>query len=94
MKQISECPICETGTCNHYFGVCPVCHKTEGYANAGKFHRFYCKEHKTSWSVGSNLFSSWRDQTEAEQRAIWDEIGLNDFENVEPYSAARQGLRG
>src|SRR5262249_7630345 len=48
-------------------------------------HRFYCKEHKTSWCAGSNLFSSWRYQTEAEQRAIWDEIGLNDFEDVKPY---------
>jgi hypothetical protein len=68
-----------------YFGLCPICHKTDGYANAGRSHRFYCKEHKTSWLVGSNLFSSWRDQTEAEQRKIWDEIGLNDFADVEPY---------
>lgn len=86
MKQITECPICKGGNCcKGYFGLCPVCHETDGYANAGRSHRFYCKEHKTSWCVGSNLFSSWCYQTEAEQRAIWDEIGLNDFENVEPY---------
>jgi hypothetical protein len=85
MKQMTECPICKVGECKGYFGLCPVCHETDGYANAGRSHRFYCREHKTSWCVGSNLFSSWRDQTEAEQRAIWDEIGLDDFEDVEPY---------
>ena len=80
------CSICkDEKACTGYFGFCPVCHKNDGYANTGRSHRFYCKEHKTSWSVGSNLFSSWRGQTEAEQRAIWDEIGLNDFEDVEPY---------
>ena len=67
------------------FGLCPVCHKFDGFANAGKSHRFYCKEHKASWLVGSNIFSSWRDQTEEEQRRIWNEIGLNEFADVEPY---------
>jgi|HubBroStandDraft_4_1064222.scaffolds.fasta_scaffold283101_3 hypothetical protein len=67
------------------FGLCPVCHKTDGFANAGRSHRFYCKEHKTSWHVGGNLFSSWRGQTEDEQRRIWNEIGLEDFEDVKPY---------
>ena len=86
MKQITECPICKGGNCcKGFFGLCPVCHETDSCVNAGRSHRFYCKEHKTSWCVGSNLFSSWRGQTEAEQRAIWDEIGLNDFEDVKPY---------
>jgi hypothetical protein len=69
---------------NGYFGLCPICHKADGYANAGAGHRFYCKEHKTSWFVGVNLFD-WREQTEEQQRAIWDEIGLGGFEDVEPY---------
>jgi hypothetical protein len=68
-----------------YFGLCPHCHKNDGYVNAGKSHRFYCKEHKVSWCAGSNLFSSWRHQTEDEQRRIWNEIGLNDFADIEPY---------
>jgi hypothetical protein len=68
-----------------HFGVCPICHKTDGFANAGKSHRFYCRKHRVSWGVGSNLFSSWRNQTEEEQRRIWNEIGLNDFEDVEPH---------
>jgi hypothetical protein len=67
------------------FGVCPICHKYDGHANAGRSHRYYCKEHKTSWCIGSNLFSGWREQTEDEQRQIWDEIGLNNFKDVEPY---------
>jgi hypothetical protein len=67
------------------FGLCPICHKTDGCANAGRSHLFYCKEHKTSWCIGSNLLSSWREQTVEEQHRIWNEIGLNEFEDVEPY---------
>ena len=72
-------------TVEEHFGVCPHCHKTDGYLNAGKSHVFFCKEHKVSWNVGSNLFSSWREQTEEEQRQLWDEIGLETFERIEPY---------
>ena len=45
---------------------------------------FFCREHKKSWDIGSNLFSSWRDETEDEQRAAWDEAGLEDCKRVEP----------
>jgi hypothetical protein len=68
-----------------HFGVCPYCHKFDGWANAGKSHRMYCKEHRVSWYVGANLFGDWRDQTEEEQRRIWAEIGLDDFRHVEPF---------
>lgn len=67
------------------FGLCPTCHKTDGCANVGKSHVFYCQEHKTCWWGGSNIFSSWRDQTKEEQRRIWNEIGLDEFSDVEPY---------
>jgi hypothetical protein len=73
-----------------YFGLCPICHKTDGYANAGRSHTFYCKEHKKSWLIGSNLLDSWRVQTIEEQLKIWDEIGLEEFEDVEPYFYPRQ----
>jgi hypothetical protein len=73
-----------------HFGLCPICHKTDGYANAGRSHRFFCKEHKTSWCVGSNIFSDWRHQTEEEQRRIWNEIGLECFQDVKPYFHPRQ----
>jgi hypothetical protein len=68
----------------NYFGGCPQCGKTDGYANVGKSHWFYCREHRTMWNVGTNLFSSWRDQTEEEQRRIYDEISLGSFTEVEP----------
>ena len=34
--------------------------------------------------IGSNLFSSWREQTEEEQRRIYNEIGLGEFTEVRP----------
>ena len=72
------------------FGLCPICHRTDGYANAGRSHIFYCVEHRASWCVGSNLLSSWREQTETEQRKIWNEIGLKEFQDVKPYFHTRR----
>ena len=66
-----------------YFGVCPICHKTDGYVNVGRTHVFYCKEHKVSWCAGANLFSTWRYETEEEQREAWDKIGLDAFERID-----------
>jgi hypothetical protein len=67
-----------------YFGLCPVCLHTDGYLNIGREHWFFCKEHKTKWCAGSNLFSSWRDDTEDSQRKIFDELNFGSFETVEP----------
>ena len=64
------------------FGVCPECGKTDGYLNTGRTHVFMCKTHRTSWVAGANLFSDWRHETEAEQLAKWDEIGMEDFERM------------
>ena len=71
-------------TTDEYFGGCPECGKNDGYLNTGRTHVFMCKTHRTSWIAGSNLFSSWRNETEAEQRAKWDEVGMEDFKRVEP----------
>jgi hypothetical protein len=82
------CKVCNAAPCNaeqHYWGVCPVCHKTDGFLNAGKTHIFICREHKTRWIVGANLFSSWRDETEEEQRALYDRVGVGEFEEVVPH---------
>jgi hypothetical protein len=68
-----------------FFGLCPYCHRGNGYANAGRSHRAYCREHKVSWLIGSNLFSSWRHETNEQQLAIWSEIGLDDFEDIMPF---------
>jgi len=67
------------------FGVCPTCHKTDGYANAGNTHIFFCIEHRVRWTIGVNLFSSWRDQSEDEQRRIYNPVGLGDFTGVESH---------
>ena len=53
---------------NHYFGGCPYCGDTSGYLNVGRGHIFVCDEHKTAWPIGSNLFSSWREENEE----IWE----------------------
>jgi len=70
------------------FGICPHCGKTDGYVNVGRGHWFFCIEHRVKWYAGSNLFSSWHDETEEEQRRVFDEIGLGFFENDGPYSHA------
>jgi len=72
-----------------YFGLCPVCHRSDGYVNAGSSQYFYCGAHKKAWYAGSNLLSNWRSQTKDEQRRIWAEIGMERFEQVEPYSYPR-----
>src|SRR5215472_15623133 len=68
----------------NYFGGCPQCGKYDGCANVRRSHWFFCKEHKTKWCVGSNLFSSWTEETEEEQRALYYEIGLGSFTEVMP----------
>ena len=63
----------------HYFGACPTCGGCDGYLNVGRSHWFYCEKHKVKWCVGSNLFDSWKDQTEEEQRRLYDEVDLGSF---------------
>lgn len=69
---------------DHYDGGCPVCGGVDGMANVGRTHWYYCLEHKKKWSPGANLYSGWRNQSEEEQRRIYDEIGLSGFEEVVP----------
>ena len=79
------CAACrDEGVCSHYFGVCPECGKSDGYINVSRTHWFFCKAHKTKWCIGANLFSSWREQTEDEQRRDYDEIGMGEFTSVKP----------
>ena len=65
---------------DNYFGVCPACGRTDGCLNIGRVHWFVCHQHKKKWSVGSNLFSSWRDQTEADWEANFHRI--KDYEDI------------
>ena len=67
-----------------HWGFCPDCHRLpNGYVNIGKGHWMVCPECKVYWFVGSNLFSSWRDETEEQQRATYDRMGIADFRRVE-----------
>ncbi len=73
---------------NAHFGVCPDCHKSDGFINLGRGHWFYCAQHKVCWYVGSNLLSSWREQSIDEQRQIFDRLGFETFRRIRERRAA------
>ena len=53
-----------------YFGVCPVCRRGgELMVNFGREHWVVCRRDRVRWCFGENLFSSWRNQSEADYRA-------------------------
>ena len=82
------CQVCGADPCNaanHHFGVCPICHKTDGYLNVGNDHWFLCHTHKTKWAVGANLFSSCMDETPEQQRAEQEKIGFASYTQVRAY---------
>jgi hypothetical protein len=64
------------------FGGCPQCGGTDGIVNIGRSHWLHCSEHKVKWWVGSNLFDSWRHETEEEQRKIYDDIGMGECRQI------------
>jgi hypothetical protein len=73
-----------------YFGVCPTCHKTDGYLNIGREHWFFCKEHEFKWCAGANLFSSWMYETPEEQSREQEKLGFHLFAEVEPFYPCQQ----
>lgn len=54
-------------TTDEPFGGCPECGGSDGYINAGQDHWSVCDTHRTKWWIGSNLFSSWRYESEREK---------------------------
>lgn len=70
----------EVGFDDH-FGVCPKCHRGGECRNIGRDHWFFCAEHRVKWFVGSNLFSSWRHESEADWRKNADYLA--DFIEVQ-----------
>jgi hypothetical protein len=68
-----------------YFGLCPHCHRTNGFINVGPSHWMYCCEHQTKWCIGANLFGSWKSESEADQRAQYDATEFGNYTEVEPY---------
>jgi hypothetical protein len=67
------------------FGICPYCLNTMPYINIGSGHWFYCEKHKLRWYVGSNLFSSWQDETEEQQRKQFDEMDFGSYRQIIPF---------
>lgn len=73
--------------CGMEFGGCAECaprFHQDGYINIGRGHWFFCLEHRVSWFAGSNLFSSWRDENEDEQRERYDRLDFGSFREVTP----------
>jgi hypothetical protein len=70
-------------TTQGYFGLCPVCKKSDGFLNVGKSHVGICTAHQVWWPIGFNLFSSWMDETAED----WDrnEKLLGQFREVKPF---------
>lgn len=66
-----------------HLGGCPICGCNGGYRNIQKSHFCFCEKHKKVWSVGWNLFSSWRYEDEDTWKRN-DEF-LSEFEPVEPF---------
>ncbi len=63
-------------------GACPTCGRSDGFFNLGKEHWFICRDHKTKWLGGYNLFDSWKNQTVAQTQSI--EIFLSAYKEVLP----------
>jgi hypothetical protein len=64
------------------FGSCPECGRNDGYRNIYRQHFFFCEEHRITWSVGSNLLSSWRAESREDWRAAWEK--LKDYRLFDP----------
>ena len=65
-----------------YWGLCPSCHRNDGYLNLGREHWFVCHAHRVMWCIGENLFSSWRHET----GEVWAENRerLKGYAEIEP----------
>jgi len=73
---------------NEYFGMCPRCFEDGEeyeavYCNIERNHCYYCDKHKLFWVIGSNLFSSWREETEKDWRLNSEK--LNQYTEIEEF---------
>ena len=67
---------------DNHLGGCPRCGRNDGYRNVGPNHWFFCHDHKMAWCAGTNLFASWRDETEVDWQQTRDLFA--DFTAVAP----------
>jgi hypothetical protein len=108
-KLMDRCAVCGAAPCNAdnpdniaYFGVCPECHHTDGYLcvgvnkddqEIGKIAVLLCRTHKTLWVAGYKEFSSWRNETVEEQKALQSTLGFwSDYTKVEPVYCSQEGM--
>ena len=66
-----------------YFGVCPICRDDGMVLNVHHDHWMVCPTHSVCWPIGSNLFSSWQEETEEDwtrNRKV-----LESYQVVEPW---------
>jgi hypothetical protein len=75
-----------TVTTTNYFGGCPTCGGCDGYLNLRRDHWMVCHACKTRWVIGANLFSSWRDETEADWERNY--LLLSGYRQVKPIRPA------
>jgi hypothetical protein len=64
------------------FGGCPTCLCIDNVWNVFKSHWAVCHRHKTKWYLGANLFSNWRQETEADW--LRNKYRLAEYREVEP----------
>ena len=75
-------------TDNAHFWGCPMCPRSQppdDVYNAGRTHIGVCHQHRIGWRLGANLFSSWKDETEQQQRERYREI--EDYRRVDAVAA-------
>ena len=48
---------------------CPRCGRYTAIRNVQRSHWAYCEVHRFRWRIGSNLFSTWRSETDADWAA-------------------------
>jgi len=73
----------DDNTQDDFFGVCPTCKQNDGYLNVGRDHYFICHEHRVKWCRGSNLFSSWKSETEDDW--VRNRDLLSEYKDVEAF---------
>lgn len=68
---------------DHYFGACPECGSEPFWRNIYKNHWLSCERHGLKWWIGSNLFSSWQSETDADWKLNAER--LKGYRKVEPH---------
>jgi hypothetical protein len=91
-KLMGFCSVCNAMPCkaeHEHWGVCPICHRNDGYVNlvnnegTGASHYMVCETHKTCWAFGANLLSSWMDEAPDEREASRKK--LEQYRRVKPF---------